>query len=170
MGRRAAEVAAEEQAAGSSSGEAEGPTPSRRLKVNGNETTYPASEVTSFRLDGARGDDSLTLRGDAVDDVLRQAPSFTWLQSSAYQVQAKDLEDITVDAGDGNDTAFLFDSAHSDSLQAAGNATTVSGRDYSYEAIAFETVRARSDSDGEDEADRAATDFALTLLGAWTEL
>jgi hypothetical protein len=141
------------------------------LIVNGGEAqTYKADEVTSFKIDGGRGKDSLSLSGTAVDEVLRQFPLFATLRSSDYDVEAKDMEDVSVDGGSGEDTAYQYDSMGDDLLEASDESSVLSGRSFRNEAMAFELLNAFSNAGGDDEVEDATDEVLLTLEGDWTQL
>ena len=86
------------------------------LTLNGEQQTFDAEKVTSFQIDGGRGNDTLRVTGTDEDDVLRAFPSLVLLDGGDYSVVARDMEDVSVDGADGQDAAVQYDSDKDDLL------------------------------------------------------
>ena len=141
---------------------------SHTVTVNGKTTTYAADEADLFTIDAGGGEDNVTLNGAAGADLGRSRRAWGSLKGSNYMVEAIGAETLKIDGKGGtSDTALIYDSPASDSLSAAGNKTTIDYGDYVADLVAFERVRAISQSGGNDTAEEQAIDFVLMLEGAW---
>ena len=87
----------------------------------------------------------------------------------AFHVDETDADEFFLLGNDGYDDLTVHDSVGNDSFEAAGNEVRLVNDDFTLEALAFEAVRALSESGGNDEATEEAVDFLLHLEGAWDE-
>lgn len=126
----------------------------------GREVTVTGSEAEDeFRFIPARSD-------RAADDSQHvvEANGITWTLNAA------EVDRVMLDGSGGNDEVELHDSHADDSLEAVGDIATLTYDDLRLSALAFELVRAVSESGGEDTASDEATDLVLVLQGQWDEL
>ncbi len=131
------------------------------------------AEVDIVSIDGLGGRDTVTLAGTEADEVAHMLPSYATLRDSSYAVEVLNAEVVIADAGTGDDLAVMRDSPGSDRLEAGGDTATLTRTDMDLiaRAIGFATVRAISESGGDDTAERASVvDFLLELVGDWREL
>ena len=84
-------------------------------------------------------------------------------------VDKADADEFTIQGDEGYDDLMLHDSPSDDSLEVTGTTVRLANEQFALEALAFEAVRALSESGGNDQVKQEATDFLLRLEGAWDE-
>ena len=99
----------------------------------------------------------------AVDDAQHtvEANGMTWTFDAAA------VDQFVLDGAGGADQVELHDTHGNDSVKAVGPTAELFSTNYRLGAIAFELVRAISESGGDDTAEEEAADFVFQLEGAW---
>ena len=119
----------------------------------------------------AGGTDSAWLFGSSGDDACYATPIESAIWGTGFFNRVKYFEKVYADAGTGNDTAGLYDSAGADVLEAAGNQVDLKyggSADYFVHMAAFSTVDAHGTAaTGNTHNITLPLLFVLNLLGDW---
>lgn len=121
------------------------------ITLNGVAYVVDASEAGSILLDGAGGEDSVSISGTSANETAYVGVASAQLVSSTTTIDARSTETITIDGGGGSDTAILYGSSAADTFNAWTDRATMEGSGYSNEVNDFSAVHAFAN----DTADRA---------------
>ena len=122
----------------------------------------------------------VTVSGSSSRDVIEFTPAGSKTASDdskhridingmAFLIDKVEADEFTIEASDGYDDLIVHDSSGDDLLEASGNEMRLANDEFTLKALAFEAVRALSESGGDDQAKEEAIDFLLRLEGAWDE-
>lgn len=107
--------------------------------VNGIRYRFDYSQVQNVSLRAASGEDSIRIEGDASKEIVRvKGTTLVW-NNAKVNIRGYNLEQMQLDAGEGQDRAFLLGSQGQDELTASKMQTTFSGDGYQHqlEGITF---------------------------------
>ncbi len=138
------------------------PASAHSIKINGVEIVIDSTEITSFTIDGADGNDSVVIHGSVGNDTLRMHPYYATLTGPGYQVDVVRTANITVIGGGGTDKAYLYDSAGNDRFYGKATVSWLTGDGFTNVALGFNRVDAYATAGGTDRAylyDLALDDF-----------
>lgn len=134
-----------------------------QIAVNG--VQYDLGNVTNIRFQGGAGGDTLVLTGSAATETAMMRTGNVELTSSSYQISGTSIEANYFQGGAG-DSAYLFDSAGRDLLEANPRWARLSGTNFSSYVSGVSSVTVYSWG-GNDEARLAgsAGDDVFTASG-----
>lgn len=122
----------------------------------------------------------VTVTGSDSRDVIEFTPAGSKTASDGSQhridingmvflIDKAEADEFTIEGNDGYDDLVVHDSSGDDLLEASGSEIRLATDEFTLQALAFEAVRALSESGGDDQAKEEAIDFLLRLEGAWDE-
>jgi subtilisin family serine protease len=145
---------------------------SASIVING--VSYALAGVTTVRIDGGDGNDTLTIVGTNASETAVLRPGSVEFLGGGIRLNAQDCEQIRV-LGGATDRALLYDSAGNDLYEAQPGWVRMNGSGYESYVEGFSAVCGVSSSGGDDVArlyDSAGNDSldasptAATLRGA----
>lgn len=139
------------------------------LIVNGTEYLYNVSEVDEIQIDGAGGEDSVTLIGTAANETFLLTPTTARMSRTGFLVAASNVEQMTVRGNGGTDAAQLYDGPGNDVLEIRPGRATMNGPGYSHDVIDVAFVHGYA-STGVDQADLYDTPGNDTLNATQSEV
>lgn len=123
--------------------------PSPTILVNG--VSYSLAGVTTVRINGAGGQDSLTLVGGSAAETIVLRPGSVELVSSGLRLSAQNVETIRA-IGGASDRAMFYDSASNDIYEARPAWARLSGAGFENYVEGFGAVSAVATAGGADIA------------------
>jgi len=124
----------------------------------------------------AGGKDVARLHGSAAADGFFGTPANAAMYSPTYFNRAEAFDEVYADAGEGDDDAYLYDSALGIDLLSAdtdwARLSSYAATDYLLEVTSFDYVKATATTDGDKKDVPLLTllDFDLDLDGPWEDL
>jgi hypothetical protein len=125
---------------------------SHQLSVNGVSYNFSSTSANRFDVDGAAGNDSISITGSTANDTGILRVAFARLFSNAYSAAGLNIENVQLFGGGGGDRAVFHDSAGDDHLIARQTYTTLTGAGFYHRAQDFADVEAYATS-GFDECE-----------------
>jgi len=123
-----------------------------RVAVNGVGYDYDAATYTNISVVDAGGVDTLVVIGTAQDETVIVSQAGASVTAASYWLTASGAEFITINAGDGNDTATFYDRSGNDTFTGTPLQGVLSGAGYSSTANGFDVVNAIFNAGGFDQA------------------
>ena len=124
--------------------------PDASVTVNGIEY-HLGSSISSVHLDGAAGNDTITIYGTSADESVIVRAGSAKLMNGGFSGHAEGLEHIVVHGGGGSDVAQLADSHGDDRFVGRPDSAVMKGAGYSNRVLGFDRVLATA-SGGSDRA------------------
>lgn len=122
------------------------------LSVNGTTYSFSNIAVTSFEFDGGEGYDSINMYGTSGDETAIISFRDVSLAGSSFDVQASNIENVSLNGGGGNDVATLNDTAGDDRFVGTENYSYMTGDGFYSFVRDFNHVYAVATAGGHDEA------------------
>jgi hypothetical protein len=120
--------------------------------------------------------DEVTFQGSSSSDRVLVTPATSKQGTGRHRIEFNGLiqeytpgaiRSVVIDGGAGPDQIEFRDSIGDDDFLASADRALLTTNDLRVEAIAFELVRAISESGGSDDEETLLHDYALTLHGPW---
>lgn len=118
------------------------------LDFNGLTYTFQADQQTNYVLDGAGGNDAITVFGTTNDETAVMGVNSALLSGDSLSVHAK-ASNIVFVGGGGYDRAFMYGSQGDDTYRTYGNRVVMSGDDYYNRAQHFDETLGFANSAGD---------------------
>ncbi|QDU99047.1 S8 family serine peptidase [Lignipirellula cremea] len=123
-----------------------------KVAVHGVSYQYASGSLSQIRVDGAGGQDKITLTGTSGSDTAELRLGNTVLSGAGYSINATRFETVVVNGAGGDDTARLYDTSGADVFTAAPGSVKMQGPGYLHQAVGFEKAMAYADAGGIDAA------------------
>ncbi len=123
-----------------------------QVDINGTVTTYDAAVYDTIYIDGLGGGDTLTFHGSDQDESATLNVGTLDVVGQSYEFHATNVEEITVDAGTGDDEVTMNGSTGSNRLYSYPDHAVLidSPRTLSYRADGFDSVTVDAPGTGRD--------------------
>jgi GH35 family endo-1,4-beta-xylanase len=143
------------------------------LKINGTVSPFPAdTNVTTFRLDGGAGDDTLVVTGSAEFQRFVMRPERMTFIGQPFSIYHDGFESVEAVAGSNLDTVAVLDSVGDDTLNSYPDKTTMEINGSELVARNFQTVYGIS-TQGDDTAnlfDSPETDTVSSAISNYVNV
>ncbi|MDG2380184.1 MAG: S8 family serine peptidase [Pirellulaceae bacterium] len=126
--------------------------PQASFSVNGLTFDLSKHEQSSVQFHGEQGNDVLRIYLSDQNESVTVTPSTLQVRGSNLRIQSVDFEKQYIYAGDGNDTAYLYDSIADDQFTGLPHYSVLSGPTFFNYVEGFSSVQAYSIKGGLDRA------------------
>jgi hypothetical protein len=123
-----------------------------RVAVNGVGYDFNASTYTTIHFDDLGGVDTLVVVGTPQSETVTLSATEALVVSSSYSFRMTGAEFIQVHAGEGNDTATMYDRAGNDVFTGSPTQANLAGSGYSWTVFGFDVVDGVFTAGGFDQA------------------